>query len=508
MTAIEVRDLFRVHSTAEGDSAALQGLSLTVADRELLVVLGPSGSGKTSLLRVLAGFDRPSAGAVHVFGRDIAKLAEHDLADYRATALGYADQHYTRVLTPQLSARRIVGLQLRLGGSARVDWERRADELLEQVGLTDRRHAFPAELSGGEQQRVALCAALAHKPRLFLADEPTGELDAGSAALVYDAIGSLVRTNQCTAVVVSHDPHSESIADRIVHIRDGRVTDELITRSDTRSLVVDDNGWVRLPEELRERAGIGARVRASFRNGGILIASAGAASAPTPAVAEPAAKRRADGAGEVVVEAHAVVKRYGTQVALHGVDAVLRRGRMYALTGRSGSGKTTLLRLLAGFGDPDSGEIVIAGQTLQALDHAARAELRRTRIAFVTQQPALLEFLTVEENVALGLEVRRLPVTGVGPTIEAVGLTPRAQQRVARLSAGEQARAAIARALASAPDLLLADEPTARLDQANAAAVAALLARVAAEHGTAIVCATHDPVVIAQADVEIALEGG
>ena len=225
-TAIELRDVFRVHSTPEGDAAALQGLSLNVADGEVLAVLGPSGSGKSTLLRLLAGLERPSAGAVRVYGEELGKLPSRGLARYRSTMLGYADQHYARALAPELSARRLVALQLGLRGTIGEERLRRADALLERVGLAAKRDRRPGELSGGEQQRVALCAALAHRPRVFLADEPTGELDAATADQVYDVLGELVREHGCTTVIVSHDPESARIADRIVRIRDGRVSEE------------------------------------------------------------------------------------------------------------------------------------------------------------------------------------------------------------------------------------------------------------------------------------------
>jgi ABC-type lipoprotein export system ATPase subunit len=169
-TAIELRDVFRVHSTPEGDAAALQGLSLRVADGEVLAVLGPSGSGKSTLLRLLAGLERPSAGAVRVYGEELGKMPARGLARYRSTMLGYADQHYARALAPELTARELVALQLGLRGTPAGDRLRRADELLERVGLGDKRGRRPGELSGGEQQRVAVCAALAHRPRVFLAD--------------------------------------------------------------------------------------------------------------------------------------------------------------------------------------------------------------------------------------------------------------------------------------------------------------------------------------------------
>ena len=153
-TAIDVRDLFRVHQTPEGDAAALQGLSLTVREREVVTVLGPSGSGKSTFLRILAGLDRPSAGTVRVFGVELGKLPAADVARYRTSTVGYADQHYQRALSPELTARELVALELGLAGATRAERLRRADELLERVGLAGKRDARPSELSGGEQQQI------------------------------------------------------------------------------------------------------------------------------------------------------------------------------------------------------------------------------------------------------------------------------------------------------------------------------------------------------------------
>src|SRR5207302_8852670 len=137
--AIELRDVFRVHSTPEGDAAALQGLSLRVEDGEILTVLGPSGSGKSTLLRLLAGLDRPAAGVGRVYGEDVGKLPSRRLARYRSSLLGYADQHYARALAPELTARDLVALQLGLRGASRTERFARADELLERVGLAGKR---------------------------------------------------------------------------------------------------------------------------------------------------------------------------------------------------------------------------------------------------------------------------------------------------------------------------------------------------------------------------------
>jgi ABC-type lipoprotein export system ATPase subunit len=501
--AVDVRDLFRVHSTPEGDAAALQGLTLAIPEGEILTVLGPSGAGKTSLLRILAGLDQPSAGTVRVFGTDLRSIGGGARARYRTQALGYLDQHYERALAPELTARELVALRLRADGVERDEREARADDLLARVGLTPKAGSRPAQLSGGEQQRVALCAALAHRPRLLLADEPTGELDAESAGLVYAAIGDLAGAEGCTVVIVSHDPASTEIAHRFVHIRDGRVSEETVAGEAT--IVVGRGGWLRLPQEFLERAGIGDRAAAALEDDRIVVSAAGEGmreQAPaSPAAALP---------GRPVATLTAVVKTHGrgetAARVFDGLDAVFESGRLTAVTGPSGSGKTTLLHLLAGLDLPDAGEVRVAGAEVQALDRAGRAELRRREIALVPQQSGLVPFLSARENVELGLEIRGIEAD-LHEALAAVGLSERAGQRVSRLSAGEQVRVAIARALAVRPSLLLVDEPSARLDQANALRLATLLTTLARDSGAAVVCATHDPVVIEQADGHLSLAG-
>jgi len=501
--AIQLRDVFRVHSTPEGDAAALQGLSLEVREAEVLTVLGPSGSGKSTLLRILAGLERPSAGVVRVFGEDVGKLPSRRLARYRSTMLGYADQHYARALAPELPARELVALQLGLHGTPRGRRLNRADELLERVGLAEKRDRRPAQLSGGEQQRVALCAALAHRPKVFLADEPTGELDGATADQVYAMLAELVREHGCTTVIVSHDPESARVADRIVRIRDGRVSEEWARTADDdgETIVVGRGGWLRLPEELLLRAGIGTHATARLADGAVLVEPRrGAEVAPgEPPAAAPAA---AASSSSTVAAVRGLVKRFGETVVLDGLDASFAGGRLHAITGPSGSGKTTLLHLLAGLDLPDAGTVTVDGVELSRLDRSARAELRRRRIAYVGQQAGLVPHLSALENVELALSLRghEVPRPAAVAALESVGLGERLTQRVARLSQGERARVAVARAAAARPALLLADEPTSRLDGANAIAVALLLARLARDTGAAVLCCTHDPLVVEQAD--------
>jgi ABC-type lipoprotein export system ATPase subunit len=511
MTAVEARDVFRVYSTPEGDAAALQGLTLSVEEQEVLVILGPSGSGKSTLLRILSGLDRPSAGVVSVFGRDVGKLRGRRLAEYRSRLLGYVEQHYSRSLDPDLTARSLVALQLGLAGTEGAAREKRADELLERVGLADKRLSHPGELSGGEQQRIAVCAALAHRPKLLLADEPTGELDAVTAALVYELIGELAREERCTTVVVSHDVESTSIADRIVRVRDGRVSEEA-ARAGDETLVVARGGWLRLPEELLARAGIGERARAELAGRGIVVTPAGPAAPEADAADSPLAPAPTVD-GRVVAEVRDLQKSYGQdaqkRVVLAGLNASFATGKLVAVTGPSGSGKTTLLHLLAGVAEADAGDVAVFGKRMADLDREARAALRRDHVAVIGQDPGLTPFLSARENVELGLALRG---TGADEAHERalealarVGLAERAEQRAARLSAGERQRVAIARAVAAGAGLLLADEPTARLDEANALAVGALFSRLAREAGVAVVVATHDPLVVEQADAILRL---
>jgi ABC-type lipoprotein export system ATPase subunit len=489
VNAVEARDLFRLYATPQGTAVALQGLSLDVAVHELLVVFGPSGSGKSTLLRILAGLDKPSAGSVRVLDHDLRTLRGASLRQYRSRTLGYADQHYAQALAPELSVRDLVGLRLALLGVERREREREADRLLDRVGLLERRAALPGELSGGQQQRIAICAALAHRPQLFIADEPTGELDAENAGQLYELIGSLTRELGTTTVLVSHDPRSAAVADRVVQIRDGRVSTE------DGVAVVNRGGWIRVPDELLGGAAT-ARLEPSAEGFRVHVPRR-AAPAERLAAAPPS--------GEVVVRTLGLSKVYGDERVFEGLALDFESGRLTAVTGRSGSGKSTLLKLIAGLDAPTAGEVQVLGTTITGLDARERALLRREHIGVVAQGSDLVPFLSAQETVELALALRGLPIEAAATTLAAVGLGELAHQRVSRLSMGERQRVAVARALAARPQVLLADEPTARLDEANARAVGKLFAELAATTGTAIVCATHDPALIEHAAAEVPL---
>ena len=515
-TLVRIEDVFRVYPSPEGGVAALQGLSLAVEEGELCVVLGPSGSGKSTLLRIVAGFDRPSAGSVRVAGVDVPRLGSGGAARFRSRSVGYADQHYWRALAGELTARELVGVQLGLAGEPGDRRVARADELLERVGLGARRDAHPRELSGGEQQRIALCAALAARPALVIADEPTGELDAATAREVLELIAELVRESGSTALVVSHDPMSAEVADRVVHVRDGRISDERVTGSaGDGAIVVGRGGWLRLPEDVLRAAGIDRHATAELRGRGVVLEAAGESVSETQAPVPPreqAVPEPAEGASvsetqspPPLVTVRGLTKRFGAATPIDALDAAFAPGRLTVVTGPSGSGKTTLLLLLAGLELPDAGEVLLDGVSLGELDRAGRAELRRTTLAFVGQTAGLTPFLGARENVELALELRGLPTAGAAGALEAVGLADHADRPVSSLSAGQRERAALARAIAVEPRVIVADEPTARLDAANALALGTVLADVARGTGATVICATHDPLLIEQADAELSL---
>ncbi|UJF35585.1 ABC transporter ATP-binding protein [Paenibacillus hexagrammi] len=224
---IHCDNLVKIYKVADLEVVALQGLDLHVEAGELMAIIGNSGSGKSTLLNMLGGLDRPSAGRLTVDGKDLLNLAEKDLVIYKRESVGFVWQNNARNLIPYLTAQENVELPILLRGKRKRE---RALELLEAVGLSHRRNNRLNQLSGGEQQRVAIAIALANHPKVLLADEPTGSVDTRMANQILDLFRKLSRELGLTIVIVTHDPMLAKKVDRVVAIRDGRTASEILRR--------------------------------------------------------------------------------------------------------------------------------------------------------------------------------------------------------------------------------------------------------------------------------------
>jgi putative ABC transport system ATP-binding protein len=215
----KVRDLVKVHHTGKIEVQALRGLSMDVKAGELIAIIGPSGSGKTTLLNIIGGLDTATAGSVQVGDTSVTSLSITQLVDYRRKIVGHIFQMLN--LIPTLTAKENIEFSMIASGVPRANRKQRVQELLETVGLQDRAHHKPEELSGGEQQRIALAAALANDAPVLLADEPTGELDTVNAKIVVNYLVKVNRELGKTIIMVTHDPSVARVAHRILRIEDG-----------------------------------------------------------------------------------------------------------------------------------------------------------------------------------------------------------------------------------------------------------------------------------------------
>ena len=224
---IAVRNL-TMRLTAGGHGITiLDDITLLIPQKQMVAIVGPSGSGKSTLLGLIAGLDKPTSGSIKLSGTEITTMPESQMACYRRQKIGYIFQSFH--LIPTLTALENVAVPLELNGD--LDTSKRAAELLAAVGLQDRQSHYPVQLSGGEQQRVAVARAFACRPPILLADEPTGNLDSATGRQVIDLLLALNRDHGSTLVLVTHDPDLASCAERIVSLRDGRIESDEVKSS-------------------------------------------------------------------------------------------------------------------------------------------------------------------------------------------------------------------------------------------------------------------------------------
>lgn len=281
-------NLVKIYQIADIEVFALQGLDMVIRREELMAIIGASGSGKSTLLNILGGLDSPTGGKALVGTRNLSKLSPSEAVKYKRQVVGFVWQNVSRNLVPYLSALENVELPMIINGTYDPGW---AKELLEAVGLGDRMYHKPKELSGGEQQRVAIAIALANKPEMLLADEPTGSLDRQSGRVVLDVFRRVRDMYGVTVVIVTHDLSMAAAVDRYVRIADGKISSESVRRVVDTSLkeqheaidgeeletthdeyiVLDSAGRLQIPEEFRSQLNIGNRVKLHMEDGRIVI---------------------------------------------------------------------------------------------------------------------------------------------------------------------------------------------------------------------------------------------
>ncbi len=284
---IQADNLVKIYKTEDIEVVALQGLDLTVETGELLAIIGNSGSGKSTFLNMIGGLDRPTAGKLYVDGHDLFKLNEKELVKYKRDTVGFVWQNNARNLLPYLTA--LDNIMMPMALQKQDQKKEKALELLDIVGLSHRKDSRLSQLSGGEQQRIAIAIALANNPRLLLADEPTGSVDRKTADYIFDIFKRLNREKGQTILIVTHDVTLSKMVRRVVAIRDGKISSERILKEqymdigsgtvdwnaeDTQEefAIVDRVGRVQLPHDLLDELNLDSnKVKVSMNDKKIII---------------------------------------------------------------------------------------------------------------------------------------------------------------------------------------------------------------------------------------------
>ena len=278
-------NLVKIYKTKDLEVVALQGLDLSIAKGELMAIIGNSGSGKSTFLNMIGGLDRPSAGKLTVDGKNLFKLTQKELVRYKRDTVGFVWQNNARNLVPYLNA--VDNICLPMTFQSEKKRRDRALELLEMVGMSHKKDSILSQLSGGEQQRIAIAIARANNPKLLLADEPTGAVDGKTASYIMDVLRELNKSLGLTIMIVTHDRMLSKKVNRVVAIRDGKTSSEMIMKQsyadklDSVTLfdevhdeyaVLDKAGRLQIPREMLEQMGVqGNKVRVEIQDGKVVI---------------------------------------------------------------------------------------------------------------------------------------------------------------------------------------------------------------------------------------------
>lgn len=486
----ELKQVNKSYLTRAGEFPALKDVDFKIYPGEFLGIIGRSGAGKSTLLNMLSGVSQLTSGEVIYHDQasgtsfDIHKLNQNDLAKWRGRNMGIIYQSFE--LMPMLDLVNNVILPqdfcgLYQGGASHSH----ALALLDQVEIGEHAYKIPAHVSGGQKQRVAIARALANDPAVIIADEPTGSLDSRTSATILEIFERLVEQGK-TVVMVTHDQNLKHRFTRWLEISDGRITSEQ---------------WPDKTAELPSKP--------------ITITSP-----DTPPTADRQATLTPNGiahhSDNNAIVLRDVVKTYvgpaGEFTALKKINLTFDYGEFVSIVGQSGSGKSTLLNMLTGIDHPTSGDVTIGGTAVYGMTESQRALWRGKNLGIVFQFFQLLPTLTLLENVMLPMDYCRMYRPRERPEramalLENVGLADFARKLPSAVSTGQQQSAAIARALANDPPIIVADEPTGNLDTRSANVIIDLF-RTQARAGKTILIVTHDPGLTRHTDRTVTLADG
>jgi ABC-type lipoprotein export system ATPase subunit len=499
---LQLRDVVKAYSTGKGPFLALKDVDLTIQKGEFLGITGKSGAGKTTLLNMISGVSELTSGEVlfHEPGDNpvvqIHKMNEDQLAQWRGKNVGIIYQSFE--LMPTLNLVENVMLPPDFLGSYRpVISKEKALELL--VEIAEHAYKIPAHISGGQKQRVAIARAMVNDPALIVADEPTGNLDSVTAETIFRIFEKLIDQGR-TIVMVTHDMSLAPRFSRRLHIVDG-VLGEL-----------PDNGIFSISQS-GEQVDSGAAQ--SFHLEGFSENEDFQQENEFPCDQPPAEQRRfqQDHSAIVLRDVDKVyINAAGEFVALKSVNLQLNYGQFISIVGKSGCGKSTLLNMITGIDHPSSGEVIVGNEYIYAMNKSERALWRGKNMGVVFQFFQLLPTLTLLENTILPMDYCKVYPFNERPEramelLKMVGLEDQAHKLPAAVSSGQQQSAAIARALANDPAIILADEPTGNLDSRSAENVLNIFEQLAAQ-GKTILIVTHDPSITQRTDQTIILSDG
>ena len=449
---IRMRDLFYIYENSGEKIVALRGLDLTVELGECLAIRGPNGSGKSTLVKLLTGYQAPTAGAIYIDGLDIATI---DSIRLRREFVASVDQAGN--LIRELTVLENLEVALSLAGSAEAATT--AARMLEEHDSSHLAAKYPHQLSAGERQYLSLLAAIATDPKVLVADEPSAELDDAAARVIYNLLAELSKTK--IVILVTHDPRAEEYATRTVRIREGRISEEWMAGEPEQS-VIDEFGWTRVRESLPE----------------IPVRSAGSG-----AKSEEALLRVKD-----------LDLTYGERKVFSELSFTAFAGQLVVLdsTNSTKSGKSSLLRILAGLQDPTAGEVRIAEEIVGGLDREARAEFRSRTLSYLPQRGNALQLVTLGEY----LHNSGIFLPGA--------LGARTNTPLGNFSGGERARIELMRIIAKGRSILLLDEPTSQMDDKRSLEMVDALFSYLGRGGL-VVASTRNEILLQVADLTIEL---